>query len=210
MFSYYYYYDDYRRADDSKSVVSTTGKGSSSGGGARGIGGTSIKRLATADQPAKMPEWASAISGQQTASQPARRTPAEGFAAPTATPTNRNYPFDNTKRFARRSQRSGSLSGSSGGGLKRTASAMLTGGVGGGAGGGSGGGCGGGGGGAGGYDGMPAGWRKSGIEPREAILQVASEFLTAAHRRLGELGEKQKSAEMLDGKAFTVSFEKEY
>ncbi len=88
------------------------------------------------------------------------------------------------------------MSGASGA-LKRSASAMLGGGSGAGEGNASG----------GGGDGAatPAGWRKSSIEPREAILQISSEFLTVAHRRLTELGEKQKCAEMFDGKAFMVS-----
>lgn len=89
----------------------------------------------------------------------------------------------------------GSFSGGSGG-LKRSASTIM-------GGGGSGGGSGSGDGGH--HINTPAGWRKSNVEPREAILQIASEFLTVAHRRLGELGEKQKTSELLDGKAFMAS-----
>lgn len=99
----------------------------------------------------------------------------------------------------RRHRHSGDSFGGASGALKRSASAVMSG-----SGGGGSSSSGGGGGDSGHHIGTPAGWRKSSIEPREAILQIASEFLTAAHRRLGELGERQKSSELLDGKAFMV------
>ncbi|VDK89160.1 unnamed protein product [Dibothriocephalus latus] len=48
----------------------------------------------------------------------------------------------------------------------------------------------------------PSGWRKSSVEPREAILQIASEFLTVANIRLTELGERHRFSDLLDGKAY--------
>uniref|UniRef100_A0A5K3ET37 Ras-GAP domain-containing protein n=1 Tax=Mesocestoides corti TaxID=53468 RepID=A0A5K3ET37_MESCO len=187
-----------RRADDAKSVTSTSIGGASVPGGPRGLGGASVKRLATADQPPKVPEWASAISGtcsnlQQQTRRPSQRdsprldsSQVAGRRPPSADST--------SKRSSRRQLRRAGGSFSTGSGaLKKTASSVL-----GGSGGGGGGGLG-----DGGYHiSTPAGWRKSSTEPREAILQIASEFLTAAHRRLADLGEKQKSSELFDGKAF--------
>ncbi|KAM7541478.1 hypothetical protein Aperf_G00000028420 [Anoplocephala perfoliata] len=192
-----------RRSDDTKSVVSSGVNSCSVPGGPRGLGGASVKRLATADQPAKMPEWASAISGnysrsryhnthgqQQQQSQRVLNRTASPGASPRTLVTE-----SSAKRSMRRQRHSeGSFSGTSGT-LKRSASAVM--------GGGRGGGGGVGGGGDGGHHiSTPSGWRKSSIEPREAILQIASEFLTVAYRRLVELGEKQKTSELLDGKAF--------
>ncbi|VDO06401.1 unnamed protein product [Rodentolepis nana] len=184
-----------RRSEESRSVVSSGVSGSSVPGGPRGLGGASAKRLATADQPPKMPEWASAISGNysqnrfQGQQQGQRGLNRAGSPLTSRTPSTES----STKRSMKRHRHSGGSFSSGSGGLKRSASAVMGGG--------------GGGNGGGGNDGShnintPAGWRKSSVEPREAILQIASEFLTVAHRRLGELGEKQKTSELLDGKAF--------
>lgn len=184
-------------------MVSSGVSGCSVPGGPRGLGGASVKRLATTDQPAKIPEWASAISGnyshsryrnthgqQQQSQRILNRTTSPGTSRTPSTESS-------TKRSVRRQRHSDSFSSNSGT-LKRSASAKMGGG--GGSGGGNGGGD------SGHHANTPAGWRKSSIEPREAILQIASEFLTITYRRLIELGEKQKTSELLDGKAFVVSF----
>ncbi|KAL5112250.1 hypothetical protein TcWFU_006019 [Taenia crassiceps] len=200
-----------RRSDDTRSVVSSTASSSSVPGGPRGLGGASVKRLATADQPVKMPEWASAISGncsnrrhqshhlqmQQHLQRSLTRSTSPSTGAIRSGGCRPPSAESSSKRSMRRQRHSGdSFSGASGA-LKRSASAVM-----GGSGGGGSSSSGGGGGDGGHHICTPAGWRKSSIEPREAILQIASEFLTVAHRRLGELGERQKSSELLDGKAF--------
>ncbi|VDK20530.1 unnamed protein product [Taenia asiatica] len=201
-----------RRSEDTKSVVSSTTSSSSVPGGPRGLGGASVKRLATADQPVRMPEWASAISGNfsnrrhhprhlQMQQNLQRSLTRSGSPSTGAIRDGRRRPPSaefSSKRSMRRQRHSGDSFGGASGALKRSASAAMSGSVGGGGSSSSGGG----GGDSGHHIGTPAGWRKSSIEPREAILQIASEFLTIAHRRLGELGERQKSSELLDGKAF--------
>nr|CDS15467.1 protein unc 80 [Echinococcus granulosus] len=200
-----------RRSDDTKSVVSSTVSSSSIPGGPRGLGGDSVKRLATSDQPAKMPEWASAISGnyshyhhhqhhslmQQHLQRSLTRSGSPSTGAVGSRDRRPPSSESSNKRSAHRQLYSGDSFKGASGALKRSASAVM-----GASGGGGGSGSGGGGGDSGHHIGTPAGWRKSSIEPREAILQIASEFLTVAHRRLGELGERQKSSELLDGKAF--------
>ena len=192
-------------------MVSSSVGGISVPGGPRGLVGASVKRLATVDQPTKMPQWASAISGNysQNHHRPHRTHLQQqlqrglGCSGSPSTSTwgkgRRAPPADvSEKQSIRRHRHSGdSFSGTSGV-IKRSASVVIGGGSGGG--GGSDGGVGDG----GHHAGTHSGWRKSSIEPREAILQIASEFLTVAHRRLVELGEKQKTSELLDGKAFMV------
>ena len=174
-------------------------------GGPRGLVGASIKRLATTDQQAKMPQWASAISGNysyhhqrphQTQSQQQVQRILGTSSSPVTGTTDRGRCTPSTdvsekQSILRHRHSGGSFSGASGV-LKRNASVINGSGSDGGVGDGH-------------HIGTPAGWRKSSIEPREAILQIASEFLTIAHRRLGELGEKQKTPELLDGKAFVVN-----
>eukprot|EP00108_Taenia_solium_P004580 TsM_000167300 transcript=TsM_000167300 gene=TsM_000167300 len=201
-----------RRSEDTKSVVSSTTSSSSVPGGPRGLGGASVKRLATADQPVKMPEWASAISGNfsnrrhhphhlQMQQHLQRSLTRSGSPSTGAIRGGRRHPpsaESSSKRSMRRQRHRGDSFGGASGALKRSASTAMSGSGGGGGSSSSGGG----GGDSGHHIGTPAGWRKSSIEPREAILQIASEFLTIAHRRLGELGERQRSSELLDGKAF--------
>ncbi|KAM3179480.1 hypothetical protein ACTXT7_000495 [Hymenolepis weldensis] len=184
-----------RRSDEPKSVISSGVSSSSVPGGPRGLGGASVKRLATADQPAKMPEWASAISGSYSQNRYHGQQHAQRGLNRAGSPLTGRTPSteSSAKRSMRRQRHSGGSFNGGSGGLKQSASTGM-------GGGGSGGGSGSGDGGH--HVNTPAGWRKSNVEPREAILQIASEFLTVAHRRLGELGEKQKASELLDGKAF--------